>query len=49
MGVHIAIVRQLIDLIINSRYCGLYIDSEHGITQKVDCKFHGYGDGTGPF
>ena len=32
---------QLTDLIANSKYCGLHIDSEHGTSQNADCKFHG--------
>lgn len=44
VSTHIAIVSQLIDLIINSRYGVLHIDSEHETSQNTDCKFHGCGN-----
>lgn len=37
---------QLIDLITNSRYGGLYTDNEYGASQNTDYKFCGCGDWT---
>lgn len=36
---------QLIDQVINSRHCELYIDGQCRITQNTDCKFRGMGTG----